>query len=108
MVPAALFRLAGAVLVEQRDEWEASTRRYLSEGSMRQLGAVNAALFATGADRCPGGRDSRPRAHCGTIKTADPHGVNELHHYAGRGRSRPFFVPGSVRPAAPAVLRMRT
>lgn len=42
--PAALLRLAGAVLVEQHDEWEASTRRYLSEGSMRQLGALNDAL----------------------------------------------------------------
>lgn len=42
--PAALLRLAGAVLVEQHDEWEASSRRYLSEGSMRQLGALNDAL----------------------------------------------------------------
>jgi len=44
--PAALLRLAGAVLVEQHDEWEASTRRYLSEGSMRQLDAFDAALNA--------------------------------------------------------------
>jgi putative transposase len=42
--PAALLRLAGAVLVEQHDEWEASTRRYLSEDSMRQLGTLNDAL----------------------------------------------------------------
>jgi putative transposase len=38
--PAALGRLAGAVLVEAHDEWQASDRRYLSESSM-------AALFTT-------------------------------------------------------------
>jgi putative transposase len=38
--PPALFRLAGAVLVEAHDEWQASDRRYLSEASM-------AALFTT-------------------------------------------------------------
>ncbi|MBM7471190.1 transposase-like protein [Subtercola frigoramans] len=35
--PAALLRLAGAVLVEQHDEWEAGDRRYLSEASMAAL-----------------------------------------------------------------------
>ncbi len=35
--PAALLRLAGAVLVEQHDEWEAGGRRYLSEASMAAL-----------------------------------------------------------------------
>jgi putative transposase len=38
--PAALLRLAGAVLVEQHDEWEAGDRRYLSEASMAALYAV--------------------------------------------------------------------
>jgi hypothetical protein len=38
--PPALFHLAGAVLVEAHDEWQASDRRYLSESSM-------AALFTT-------------------------------------------------------------
>ena len=39
--PAALLRLAGAVLVEQHDEWEAGDRRYLSEASMAQLNTID-------------------------------------------------------------------
>ena len=36
--PAALLRLAGAVLVEAHDEWAVATeRRYLSEGSMKLI-----------------------------------------------------------------------
>ena len=35
--PAALLRLASAVLVETHDEWQVSDRRYLSEASMALL-----------------------------------------------------------------------
>jgi transposase-like protein len=38
--PAALLRLAGAVLIEQHDEWDAADRRYFSEHSMKQLDAT--------------------------------------------------------------------
>jgi hypothetical protein len=33
----ALLRLAGSVLVEAHDEWQAGERRHLSEGSMTLL-----------------------------------------------------------------------
>lgn len=38
---AALLRLAGAVPVEQHDEWEAADRRYFSKASMAELPAMN-------------------------------------------------------------------
>jgi transposase-like protein len=39
--PAALLRLAGAVLIEQHDEWEAGERRYFSSSSMLELKTMN-------------------------------------------------------------------
>ena len=49
--PAALLRLAGAVLVEQHEEWDVSERRYLAETTMKLLDkqpeeVVTAALTA--------------------------------------------------------------
>ena len=49
--PEALHRLAGAVLIEAHDEWQATDRRYLSEASM-------AALF-TQPTQLPARPDSR-------------------------------------------------
>lgn len=39
--PRPLLRPAGAVPVEQHDQWEAGDRRYLPEGSMTELMIVD-------------------------------------------------------------------
>lgn len=41
MRPAALLRLAGAILLEQHDEWDAGERRYFSAASMLTVATMN-------------------------------------------------------------------
>ena len=52
--PAALLRLAGAVLVEAHDEWAAGDRRYLSQHSMAQLTTTPALMVSipSSSQRC--------------------------------------------------------
>jgi putative transposase len=38
---AALRRLAGSVLIEHHDEWEAGERRHFSKASMLELATMN-------------------------------------------------------------------
>jgi len=39
-----LLRLAGSVLIEQHDEWEAGERCYFSEASKLELATMNKAI----------------------------------------------------------------
>ena len=41
--PAALLSLAGSVLIEQHEEWEAGDRRCFSAASMLELKAISIA-----------------------------------------------------------------
>jgi len=71
---AALLRLAGSVLIEQHDEWEAGERRYFSEASMLELTTMNKATEVIDEAVI------LPELAAASAKTTDLHGVEKLHH----------------------------
>jgi putative transposase len=75
--PAALLRLAGSVLIEQHDEWEAGERRYFSEASMLELATMNNPVEVIAEAVI------LPELAAASTRTTDPHGVEKLHHSAG-------------------------
>jgi len=76
--PAALLRLAGSVLIEQHDEWEAGDRLYFSEASMPELTTMNKPIEVLKE------AVMLPELAAAQAKTTDPHGDAKLHHSAGR------------------------
>ena len=79
--PAALLRLAGAVLVEIHDEWQVSDRRYLSEASMALLTDPTHRTDQGGG--APGTDRVIVQPAPATAKTTHR---RQLHHSAGRDR----------------------
>ena len=75
---AALLRLAGSVLIEQHDEWEAGERRYFSEASMLELATMNNSIEPLDEAVI------LPELAAAWTKATAPHGVEKLHHSTGR------------------------
>ena len=75
--PAALLRLAGAVLIEQHDEWEAGDRRYLSEASMAALHTLDTPSTDPVEEAITPQNSSRHN------QSTDPHGVEETPPLSG-------------------------
>lgn len=69
------MRLAGAVPVEQHDEWEAGDRRYYSAASIAELETMD------NLDKEPAGM---PEISAAQPETTDPLDVEKLHHSARR------------------------
>lgn len=68
--PAALLRLAGAVLVEQHDEYQAADGRYFSEASMAELKAINNPSKKV---------ETIPEISAASTETTAPHSAVKLH-----------------------------
>lgn len=75
---ATLSRLAGAVLVEAHDEWQAGDRRYLSEASMTLLFPPDPTVLETQRRSAPPGR-------------TPPH--SPPHNQSQQGRARLLHTP---------------
>ena len=74
-----LQRLAGAVLVEQHDEWEADDRRYFSESSMLELKTMKETTTTIEEVNLI------PELTAAQVKTTDLHGIAKAHRDTGCG-----------------------